>query len=131
MKIVCRFGVLLSAGLLLACSSQDYRDPSLPPQKRAELLLKQMNVEEKVAQLYSTAEQTFIVDRGANIDSLKQKMPYGTGILYLNMYGDPQEYAQACSPPHCHNGGRNGLHFRNRFRILCRFPPRIIDLRCF
>ena len=147
MKIVCRFGVLLSAGLLLACSSQDYRDPSLPPQKRAELLLKQMNVEEKVAQLYSTAEQTFIVDRGANIDSLKQKMPYGTGILYLNMYGDPQEYAQRANDyqryfvEHTRLGipalfGGEGLHgfmaqgatfFPQAIALGCTFDPDLAE----
>lgn len=87
--------LLLSLSILLVgCETREYTDASLPPDVRAEILISQMTLEEKCAQLYSVAEQKYIVENKLNIDTLKCKIPYGTGIVYLNMYGEPQEYAE-------------------------------------
>ncbi len=87
----------LMALFMSACVTKDYKDPSLPPEERARLLLSQMTLEEKAAQLYRVAEQTFVVDNDVNVDSLKRYLPHGTGIVYLKMYGDPKEYAQCAN----------------------------------
>ena len=91
MKLVLALCILVLAN---SCISKDYKDSSLSPEERARILLSQMTLEEKAAQLYRAAEQTFIKDNEVSLDSLKKYVPDGTGIVYLKMYGDPKEYAQ-------------------------------------
>ena len=45
--------ILIGAAVLLlaSCSQKDWKDPSLPPEQRASLLLKQMTLEEKIGQM--------------------------------------------------------------------------------
>lgn len=76
-----------------SCRKKDYRDASLAPEERANLLLAEMTLEEKVAQLHRPGEQRFVKDDLFHMDTLKKHMPYGTGIHFMRMYGTPVEYA--------------------------------------
>ena len=57
-KLICWLPLLL----LIGCSQPTYRTTSLTPDKRAELLLKELTLEEKVALMMDTSQP---VERGA------------------------------------------------------------------
>jgi beta-glucosidase len=76
-----------------SCRKKDFRDASLLPEERATLLLAEMTLEEKVAQLHRPGEQRFVKDDFFDFDTLKKHMPHGTGIHFMRMYGTPVEYA--------------------------------------
>ena len=87
--------VLIALALCsFSCKKKDYHDASLSPEVRAKLLLSEMTLEEKVAQMHRPGEQRFVKDDLFHIDTLKKHMPYGTGIHFMRMYGTPIEYAR-------------------------------------
>lgn len=82
------------ATCIFSCKKKDFRDASLSPEERAKLLLSEMTLDEKVAQLHRPGEQRFVKDDLFHIDTLKKHMPNGTGIHFMRMYGTPVEYAR-------------------------------------
>lgn len=78
--------LLISIISMISCTSkEDYKNASLPVERRVQSLLSQMTLEEKVAQLYTSINGQIVQDNpdGFDLDSATKYMPHGTGFYFV------------------------------------------------
>lgn len=82
--------VILLVGILLAysCTKNNidfsYRNPQLPPEKRAELLLRQMTLDEKAAQVVSRGRFRYDTIKGFDTTGMAADLCHGAGSVWID-----------------------------------------------
>lgn len=82
---------------LCSCSGgveSSYKDSTLSPEKRTELLLKEMTLQEKLAQLYIPSNLNLLNKGKVSEDSLKKYYPYGAGVIFPDRNDVPEVYIE-------------------------------------
>lgn len=104
---------LTASALLLLLSSfgsGSYKDAAMTPEQRADELLSQLTLGEKVAQLKNYAfpyVKSYTNDKGeVNVDSLKKYFPYGVGGLNIAIDLDPEVYVNVANSINRYNATR-------------------------
>lgn len=82
---------------LCSCSGGvelSYKDSTLSPEKRTELLFKEMTLQEKLAQLYIPSNMNLLKDGKVSEDSLERYYPYGAGVIFPDRNDLPEVYVE-------------------------------------
>lgn len=74
--------------LALSCAKNkvdfSYRNPQLPPEKRAELLLRQMTLDEKAAQVVGRGRFRYDTIKGFSTSGMSADLRYGAGSVWID-----------------------------------------------
>lgn len=82
---------------LCSCSGgveQSYKDSTLSPEERTELLFKEMTLQEKLGQLYIPSNLNLLSKGKVSEDSLKKYYPYGAGVIFPDRNDVPEIYIE-------------------------------------